>query len=264
MIRSEGMESAWEQARRIATPAAVPKTYTDDAVVSYIGSGKTFNGLKEIENLYSMIRNAHISSCVRSNKTVNRVIGSDSVVEESKFDIHHGQLFDWLLPGLKPTNADLTFNFVTIATFQGSKISTQRVYWDQASVLSQANIIQKNVYIRATNSNISLPVVGAEQYKIIMMSVSNEDNRTMADDSEVLAGETIAGEALVPIAVATGSTAREVIDQKKLVQGSTLAQITVRGLEDKTRWSDPWQDGKSRPSSRVIRPPGGGSSITFG
>lgn len=54
MIRSETIEGAWEQARRIVSPSSVPNAYTDDAVVHYLGCGRSFMGIREIEQLYAV------------------------------------------------------------------------------------------------------------------------------------------------------------------------------------------------------------------
>ena len=100
------------------------------------------------------------------------------------------------------------------------------------------------MYSRVSQKSISLPVVGAEQSDMIIMSVKSQ--ASPMDASEEMLQEST--DRFGPERPATGepkmvSTASGLMDQKKLAQNeglAPLAEVTVKGLEDKTRWADPW------------------------
>jgi carboxymethylenebutenolidase len=58
-----------------------------------------------------------------------------------------------ILPGVKPTGRKVTIPFVVVVGFEGGKVAFERIYWDQASMLAQVGLLDKN----------KLPVSGAEQ-----------------------------------------------------------------------------------------------------
>lgn len=58
---------------------------------------------------------------------------------------------DWLLPGIPPTGKRIEIASVIVVQIQDGKIQSERLYWDQASVLLQLGLIER-----------SLPVLGAE------------------------------------------------------------------------------------------------------
>jgi carboxymethylenebutenolidase len=44
---------------------------------------------------------------------------------------------DWFLPGVPPTNRKIEIDMVVVVMFEGDKLATERIYWDQATVLRQ-------------------------------------------------------------------------------------------------------------------------------
>ena len=48
---------------------------------------------------------------------------------------------DWMLPGIPPTHRKVEVPTVVVVQFEGSKISCERIYWDQASVLVQSGLL---------------------------------------------------------------------------------------------------------------------------
>jgi carboxymethylenebutenolidase len=59
---------------------------------------------------------------------------------------------NWFLPGIEPTGRRLTVPHVGIIAFKNGKISSEHIYWDQATVLLQLGLLEP-----------SLPVMGADQ-----------------------------------------------------------------------------------------------------
>ena len=48
---------------------------------------------------------------------------------------------DWLLPGVPPTNKPVEVATVTVIQFQDGKMASERVYYDQASILVQLRLL---------------------------------------------------------------------------------------------------------------------------
>lgn len=82
-----------------------------------------------------------------------RTIGADRVIDEFVFSFTHDVEMDWMLPGVAPTGRKVEVPMVVVVQFEGDKISCERIYWDQASVLVQVGLLAPD----------GLPVTGAEQ-----------------------------------------------------------------------------------------------------
>lgn len=82
---------------------------------------------------------------------ISRTIGQGRIVDEFISRFTHSIQMDWLLPGIPPTGKRLEIPTIVVITFENGKIASERLYWDQASVLLQLGLIDR-----------SLPVLGAE------------------------------------------------------------------------------------------------------
>jgi carboxymethylenebutenolidase len=88
-----------------------------------------------------------------SLRLLARTVGRDRLVDEFVFSFTHDIEMDWMLPGVKPTGCKVEIPMVVVVAFEGDKISCERIYWDQASVLVQVGLLAKD----------NLPVAGVEQ-----------------------------------------------------------------------------------------------------
>ena len=68
-------------------------------------------------------------------------MGTDRIVDEILFSFCHTAEVPWLLPGLSPTNRDISVVIVVVAVFCVDRVVQQRLYWDQGDVLVQAGIL---------------------------------------------------------------------------------------------------------------------------
>jgi carboxymethylenebutenolidase len=89
---------------------------------------------------------------------VSRTIGEDQLVDEMIFSFTHTQEMPWMLPGIPPTNKRVEVPLVAIVGFRDGKLSHERIYWDQASVLKQIGLL----------SDKRLPVFGAETARKVL------------------------------------------------------------------------------------------------
>jgi carboxymethylenebutenolidase len=84
---------------------------------------------------------------------LSRTVGENGLVDELIISFTHDCEMPALLPGIKPTGRKVTIPFVVAVGFEGDRISYERIYWDQASMLVQLGLLDK----------AALPVTGAEQ-----------------------------------------------------------------------------------------------------
>ncbi len=75
------------------------------------------------------------------------------MVDEVILSFTHDCEMPAILPGVKPTGRKVTIPFVVVVGFDRGKVHFERIYWDQASMLAQIGLIDKD----------GLPVTGAEQ-----------------------------------------------------------------------------------------------------
>lgn len=83
---------------------------------------------------------------------ISRTIGADRLVDEFVFRFKHDREIDWLVPGISPTNKDVEIPMVGIICFRGDKLYNEHIYWDQASVLVQLEVLDPH----------ELPIAGSE------------------------------------------------------------------------------------------------------
>lgn len=74
-------------------------------------------------------------------RLLSRTVGANQIVDEISFSFQHTAEVPWLLPGVSPTNRDIEVVVVVVASFCANKIVRQNWYWDQASVLVQAGLL---------------------------------------------------------------------------------------------------------------------------
>ena len=72
---------------------------------------------------------------------VTDTIGSNRIVRELIVTFTHSVAMDWLLPGIAPTGKRVAMPLIIIFTFQGEKVESERLYWDQASMLMQLGLL---------------------------------------------------------------------------------------------------------------------------
>ena len=83
---------------------------------------------------------------------LTRTVGHNRIVDELIYEFSHTIDMPWMLPGIAPTGLPVRAALVVVVEFEDGKISAERIYWDQASVLAQLRLIDQQ----------RLPVTGAE------------------------------------------------------------------------------------------------------
>jgi carboxymethylenebutenolidase len=108
---------------------------------------------------------------------ISRTVGQNRIVDEFIYRCTHSIPMDWMLPGVPPTGRRMEVALVVIISFEGGKMKSEQIYWDQASVLVQLGLLDP----------AGLPVVGVEVARKALDPAAVPSNllmkRTTADES---------------------------------------------------------------------------------
>lgn len=136
---------------------------TMDTMVSqpYVNHIPTLTGGRGKEALRKFYRDHFIARLPADTKLipVSRTVSENRLVDELIFCFTHDRKVDFLLPGLEPTNKYVEVATVAIVTFEGEKIASEHIYWDQASVLVQIGLL---------SPDSGLPVSGIESARKVL------------------------------------------------------------------------------------------------
>lgn len=99
------------------------------------------------KSLRSFFKNTFIPNGPESQhiRLLSRTVGADRVVDEISLSFRHTAEIPWLLPGVAPTNRDISVIVVVVASFVADRITKQNIYWDQADVLVQAGVLDSGL-----------------------------------------------------------------------------------------------------------------------
>lgn len=116
-------------------------------------------------------------------RLISRTIGVDRIVDELYIQFKHTCHMPWVLPCVPPTNKKVEIVVVSIVGMRGGKIWSERVYWDQASVMFQVGLLDPDEVPEEFKKGglEMLPVAGSEAARKVMDFESEESN-DMIDD----------------------------------------------------------------------------------
>ena len=87
---------------------------------------------------------------------------SSTLVEELVMEFTHDIEMPWMLPGVSPTGKKVSVPLVVSVGFdRRCKVVSERIYWDQASVLQQVGMLPLGRVDK-------LPIVGSRQSKTVL------------------------------------------------------------------------------------------------
>src|SRR5437868_6851615 len=89
---------------------------------------------------------------------IDKLIGTDQLVDEMVISFTHTIEMDWMLPGIPPTGRRVEVPLVVIVRFRDGKLAHEHIYWDQASVLAQLGLLDSE----------KLPAAGAESAQKVL------------------------------------------------------------------------------------------------
>jgi carboxymethylenebutenolidase len=144
MTRQE-IEKLWDEhlAGEFTTKdvEATLATMVDDASVDHIPVHTGGRGKDVLRTFY---RDVFIPSWPDDleSTSINRVVGEGQIVEELRTRFTHDRPMEWFLPGVPPTHKVVDIDIIVVVQFREGKISCERIYWDQATVLRQVGLLK--------------------------------------------------------------------------------------------------------------------------
>lgn len=157
--RRARLESLWDRHCDLEFTEKNAEKTVDTTMVEkpYVNHIPTMTGGSGVDHLKKFYSQNFIPKLPDDTKieTISRTIDENRLVEELIFCCTHDKEIDFLLPGVKPTGKYLEIPTVAIVTFEGDKIASEHIYWDQASVLVQLGLLDPT----------NLPVAGVESAK---------------------------------------------------------------------------------------------------
>jgi carboxymethylenebutenolidase len=137
--------------------AATMATMTDEPYVHHVPTITGGNGAAGVRDFYG---HHFIGQWPADTQTrqLSRTVGDNQVVDELLITFTHDRVLDIFLPGIAPTGRRIAVPLVVVVGFDGGKVSHEHIYWDQATVLVQAGLLDPS----------GLPVVGGEQAEALL------------------------------------------------------------------------------------------------
>jgi carboxymethylenebutenolidase len=133
------------------SPDATMATMTADPIVNHVPVMTGGVGAREVRQFYTQYfigRHPPDTAIV----PLTRTVGQTRIVDELIYQFTHTIEMPWMLPGIAPTGRHVEVALVVVVEFVEGKISAERIYWDQASVLAQLGILDPD----------RLPATGSE------------------------------------------------------------------------------------------------------
>jgi carboxymethylenebutenolidase len=142
MVELWERHTAYEFALKDANLAV--STMVDDAIVMHLPTMSGGFGKENLRHYYANVFIPGIPADTTSELII-RSVGDSLLVDEFIMRMTHDQDVPFLLPGLAATDKTVEVPTVVIVKFRGDLMESERLYWDQATVLSQLGLIDPSL-----------------------------------------------------------------------------------------------------------------------
>jgi len=126
-------------------------TMTGHPMLVHVPVGTGATGREPLRKFYKEVFIPQMPPDVET-ELLTRIVAQDRVIDEFLLRLTHSVRMDWFAPGIEPTGRRVVVPTVGIIAFEDGKISSEHIYWDQATVLLQLGVLEAG-----------LPALGAEQ-----------------------------------------------------------------------------------------------------
>ncbi|KAI8851799.1 hypothetical protein BC829DRAFT_386058 [Chytridium lagenaria] len=261
--------------RSLPPPSNVLQHYTPDAVITYIPTGIQHRGAPSIGRLMEQLRDLHWT--VLPSTLINTTVDThtSTITSESIIRLSHHKTIPWLLPTIKPTDADLTFPDGD--DDGGWRCKEKRCYWDQLGLLRLLNVVPGSLFSRRLGCEVVMPVGDLRVVNEMLMErmetvVEREDGHS--GDDGVPRGAPL--DNMHKQAGGQHGTAMELEKRHDMYANEREQPVQVQHQQhaqqqdfrngDRGRYGTSTGMGVSveRPSVRLHHAPGGKTSIQFG
>ncbi len=119
---------------------ATMATMSEDPYVHHVPTMTGGDGTAGVRDFYA---NHFIGQWPDDTTTepLSRTVGADQVVDELLISFTHDRELEIMLPGVPPTGRRIEIPVVVVVGFEHGKVHHEHIYWDQASVLVQAGLL---------------------------------------------------------------------------------------------------------------------------
>ncbi|KFX99815.1 hypothetical protein O988_03638 [Pseudogymnoascus sp. VKM F-3808] len=167
------LEGIWERhlAHEFVTRDAVSTigTMTANPSVVHIPTLTGGVGQRELLRFYDKF---FIPSNPANMRTtlLSRTVGSDKIIDEMLISFTHTEEIPWILPGVPATGKYIEVVLVSVVKIIGGKLESERLHWDQASVLVQAGLLDARLGAVGLGEGgvRRLPIVGGEGARVAL------------------------------------------------------------------------------------------------
>ncbi|MEU8828072.1 ester cyclase [Streptomyces sp. NPDC048636] len=136
---------------------ATMSTMTDAPEVLHVPTAMGARGREAVRDFYSRWFIGHVPADF-AIAPLTRTTGEDRIVDEMFVSFTHDSDVPWILPGIAPSGRPVGIAAVAVVSFDGTRISGERIYWDQASVLAQTGLLDP-----AATTSTPLPFIVDER-----------------------------------------------------------------------------------------------------
>lgn len=123
-------------------------TMTDHPVLIHVPVGTGASGKEPLRRFYAEVFIPQMPPDIEL-QLLTRSVGQGRVIDEFIIEFTHTVRMDWFAPGVEPTGRRLKVPHVGIVAFEADRISSEHIYWDQATVLAQLGLITPELPILA-------------------------------------------------------------------------------------------------------------------
>jgi carboxymethylenebutenolidase len=153
---------------------AAMATMADDPYLNHVPVLTGGIGRDEVRRFYEQVFIGHWPADTTMER-ISRTVGADHVVDELVLSFTHDIAMNHMLPGVPPTGRRIRLAVCVVAGFEDGKLAHEHIYWDQASVLVQAGLLDP----------AGLPVAGAEQAEKLLAPRAVPANALLGPDDRV-------------------------------------------------------------------------------
>jgi carboxymethylenebutenolidase len=116
-------------------------TMTDSPVVLHVPTAMGARGRTAVRDFYRRWFVGHNPQDFTITP-LTRTTGRDRIVDEMLVSFTHDIPVPWILPAIPPTGRPVSIAVIAVVSFDGPLISSEHIYWDQASVLAQSGLVE--------------------------------------------------------------------------------------------------------------------------
>lgn len=141
-------------------------TMTDHPVLIHVPVGTGATGREPLRKFYAEVfipqlpRDAEL-------ELLTRTVTPERLIDEFILRFTHNIRMDWFAPGIEPTGRRLAVPHVAVIAFEGGLISSEHIYWDQATVLCQMGLLNDGHPVMAADQCDRLLNAGAPANTLI-------------------------------------------------------------------------------------------------